>query len=297
MAKKEKFNIYQMVTDRIIEGLVKAKTNSGKIPWHKPWINGVPHQNFVSRKPYRGVNVLTTSLSGIGCPYWITFKQLTERGGELMKGAKAMPIVFWAVANKKKKQDETEAEKYYFLKYYKVFNISQVNGIEIPPRKDVPEFEAIQEADDIIKNYPGKLPVFVNGGNRAYYDRLNDKIGLPSLEQFKTSEGHAATKFHEIIHSTGHASRLNRKSLNSSTGRFFANEDYSVEELTAEIGGSILCAMVGIEDKIIDNATAYIAGWLEQLENDNRFVITAAQAAQKAVDYIIGRQYSIKKAH
>ncbi len=106
----------------------------------------------------------------------------------------------------------------------------------------------------------------------------NRFVGI--IEQFH------ATFFHELIHSTGHISRLGREEVVNLTG--FGSKPYCREELVAEMGASFLCSSAQIDyDRITENSAAYLAGWLKVLREDNRFIFKAAAEAQKAADYIL----------
>ncbi len=81
---------FEVITDRILAAL-----DEGTIPWHKPWTCGGIPRNLVTRKPYRGLNVFLTIMQGYASPYWLTFKQAREKGGQVRKGEKGTPIIYW----------------------------------------------------------------------------------------------------------------------------------------------------------------------------------------------------------
>ena len=128
-------------------------------------------------------------------------------------------------------------------------------------------------------------PLIEHMGNRAYYDPRHDAITLPKLTSFESAEEYYSTAFHELSHSTMHESRLDRK-VKDEVHRF-GNEDYSKEELVAEMGASFLCGHAGIENAVIENNAAYIQGWLKALKNDKSLLIHAAAQAQRSTDYIL----------
>ena len=172
------------------------------------------------------------------------------------------------------------------LRYYNVFNIDQCTGI---PKEKLPQIieqkiDPIEACEKIITEMP-KRPDIRHVEQRAYYNRLQDYVNLPRTETFKTSENYYATLFHEIVHSTGHSYRLNRRELLDSKG--FNSQDYAVEELTAEMGASYLKSYAGIPIEQLDNNAAYIQSWLERLKNYKRFIVHASNQAQKATDYIL----------
>lgn len=283
---KKKFDIYQMVTDNIIIALEK-----GIVPWNKPWNQSGLPMNLTTKKPYRGINPFLLSIQPFSSPYWLTFNQIRKiKNAQLIKGAKATPIVFWKFCESKEVDDTGKPKTFAMLKYYNVFNVEQTTGLEYP-NPDTLDFQPIIDCENITLKMKS-IPEIVFGGNRAFYDKEQDQIGLPKQEQFKSVENFYATKFHEIVHSTGHTNRLNRKELMNSDGVLFAGDDYSNEELVAELGASFLSALTGIGEKTIDNSAAYIKGWLLQLRNDKKLIVSASGKAQAAVDYIVGATFN-----
>lgn len=276
-----KFDIYEMVTSRIIDSLEK-----GNVPWARPWQKAGLPMNLTTKRTYRGVNVFLTAIQNFDSPYWLTFKQVKTRKGTVIKGSKATPIVFWSMHEKE--NTNGEMKKFGFWKYYNVFNLTQIEGIEYPKHEAIPDFVEIVDCETITDTMP-LAPEIVFGGDQAFYNREDDTVGLPNKKKFKGEPEYYSTKYHELVHSTGHTKRLNRRELMESKGILFAGTDYTNEELTAEIGASFLAAITGIGEKVIDNSSAYIAGWLKQLRNDKKFVMQAASKAQKAVDYILGK--------
>lgn len=273
--------VYDYVTERIIKQL-----EEGTIPWNKPWQGGDPI-NYVSRKPYRGVNRFLLPKGG----EYMTFNQAKKLGGKVKKGKSNM-IVFWKLVkykSTKKAVDVNEEEKdkneksvmtYPILRYYNVWHIDDIEGIETKLEKI--ENDPIESAEEIVKAYDEVK--IVNERGNAFYSPSKDFINVPDINKFPQVEEYYSTLFHEMIHSTGHKTRLNRFEPNEST--IFGSKTYSKEELVAELGASMLCGVAGIEDEIIDNSASYIDGWLKKLKNDNTLIISASSKAQKACDYI-----------
>lgn len=267
-------NIYSMVTDQIIERL-----ESGVIPWRKPWKNGGAAVNWKSQKAYRGINTLLLPPGE-----YATFNQIKESGGKVKKGEKSSIVVFWKWLEKE--NEEGEKEKIPFLKYYRVFEInSQVEGLE-SKRKEVEEYEhdPIENCEEIIKGYMNS-PSYSFKSGEAYYQPSMDHVNVPPMKDFPKLEEYYSTFFHEIIHSTGHKARLNRENVVNTA--YFGSEDYSKEELVAEIGSSMLCGQAGISNETIDNSASYIQSWLRVLKDDKTLVVKAAGQSQKAVDYVL----------
>lgn len=276
MSKK----VYEMVTDVIIE-----KLNEGTIPWNQPFVNGGA-VNWKTQKPYRGIN--TMLLSG---GEYATYKQVKEAGGKVKKGAKSSIVVFWKLLDVENEETGQE-EKVPLLRYYRVFKVGeQTEGIE--PKRKIERFEhdPIEEAETIIKNYMGKPSIsYKNEG--AYYQPYFDHVNIPPKSSFPQIHDFYSTLFHELIHSTGHKERLDREGVANFDK--FGSERYSKEELVAEIGASMICGIVGIENKTIDNSASYIQSWLTVLKNDKTLVVKASQQAQKASDFIQGIKYEKK---
>jgi antirestriction protein ArdC len=179
--------------------------------------------------------------------------------------------------------------EYSLLKTYLVWNIDQTAGI---PEKALPDNHQNETCEGIIRNMPDK-PAILSGESPCYIPS-RDVIRIPDISLFKDSASYFAVLYHEAIHSTGHTKRLNRLDMNHHT---FGSDQYSREELVAEIGASFLCNLTGIENKTtIENANAYLASWLKVLKNDKKMIVTAAASAQKAVDYIRGESHSGKES-
>jgi antirestriction protein ArdC len=281
MANNEK--IYNMVFDSIIERLEK-----GICPWRKPWVAGsdMP-RNLVSKKPYRGINVFTLGMQGYASPFWVSFKQAKALGGQVRKGEKASPVVFWKPLVISEVVDgEREEKRIFFLRYYNVFNVDQCEGISHKvPVVEVPDnFNPIANCEAIVSGMPN-APKIEHGGGRAFYRPPADMIGMPQTETFETPEGYYSTMFHEMAHSTGHKSRLNRDEVTKAV--CFGDSDYSLEELVAEMTSAMLCQYAGIGNEVIDNQAAYLQSWLKKLKDDRKMLVQAGGRAQKAFDYIL----------
>ena len=196
-------DVYKMVTDRII-----AELEKGKIPWEKPWTGTRSGAyNRITKKPYSLLNQILLGRDG----EWATFKQWTDLGGHIKKGEKSSFVTFWKMQTYTDiQEDGTEIEKIIpLLRYYNVFHISQVEGVE--PLKDVEliENQPITEAETILNNYWTREGITVEqeASNRAYYSPMRDLIHLPLLGQFQKVEEFYSTAFHESVHSTMKKSR------------------------------------------------------------------------------------------
>ena len=274
-------NVYEMITKRIIEQL-----ESGVIPWHKPWTgtkNGA--YNRVSMKPYSILNQMLLQHSG----EYATFKQWTEAGGHIRKGAKSEIVTFWKLQQvEEEEEDGTKVKKTIpLLRYYNVFHISQVDGVVPKEKLELQEHEPIEEAESIKRKYMERehLQIYERITDKAFYAPTLDYIEVPCKEQYEHIEEFYSTLFHEIVHSTGHRKRLNRQESGASAR--FGSATYSKEELTAEIGSAMILNRLGIEtEKTFKNSSAYVQNWLQVLRNDNKFIISASSKSEKAVKYI-----------
>lgn len=279
----EKFNVYQAVTDRIIKQL-----EQGNIPWNKPW-HGVMSGAFnrVSKKPYSLLNQMLLEHDG----EYATYKQWQDLGGQVRKGEKSEIVVFWKMLPVTETDSAgNKVEKTIpLLKYYNVFHISQIEGVEPLKTEELKPQEPITEAEKIKVEYMERENILINEivSDKAFYSPSQDYIQVPCKEQYKDIKEFYSTLFHEMIHSTGHKSRLGRLD-NSTKLASFGSTDYSKEELVAEIGSSFLMNHVGIEtEKTFTNSTAYIQSWLRVLKNDNKFIVSASSKAEKAMKYIL----------
>jgi antirestriction protein ArdC len=275
---------YEKITDQIIKAL-----ENGTVPWRKPWNGpgGLP-TSMSTGKPYRGVNImvlaLTSMVNGYDSNLWGTYNQIEKQGGQVRKGEKSTAITLW----KKAERINAEGEKVesFFMTTFNVFNAEQADGLILPTIEKI-EHNSIEEAEKIASAYLTDGPAFSTGGDRAFYSPLTDSIKVPEMGYFSTAEGYYSTLFHEITHSTGHSTRLDRDGVTE--GHRFGDADYSKEELVAELGAAFLCAESGIEpDAHLENTTAYIASWLKALKNDPKMVVEAAGKAQKAADLVLG---------
>lgn len=288
-------DVYQMVTDRII-----AIMEQGEIPWEQEWVNTVGTNLAFSHVSGKAYSVLNQMLLGIPGE-WLTFKQAEAEGGHVKKGVKSRPVVFYkpqVVPVKDKDgtvmmKDGKEVTKTIpILKYYAVFHTEDCDGIKRKylhtQEQMVRENSPIETCEQIMQEYLAKSGVKLTHyeQGRSYYSPAEDQIVLPHIWQFENAEAYYATAFHEMIHSTGASGRLNRL-----TNGGFGSEQYSKEELVAEIGAAILCHHAGIQSHRTEtNSAAYLQGWLKALKNDKRLIVSAAGKAEKAVEFILGKK-------
>ena len=276
-------NVYELITDRII-----AMMEAGTIPWHKPWkASTTMPRNLVSRKPYRGINVMLLLSFNYESPFWLTFHQVQQLGGHVRKGEKACPVVFWKQTTI---EDKTTGEKetLRLLRLYYVFNVAQCDGLKnIPTPAELPA-DTLTAPADIVAHMP-QCPPIKHGMTMAYYAPHEDFVGMPYAERFESADKYFSTLFHELVHSTGHTKRLDRASLKESSG--FGSDPYCREELVAELGSAFLCGHAGITERTLDSSAAYLQNWLAKLQADKMLIVQAAAQAQKAADFILGTKF------
>ena len=277
--------IEQTITDLVIKQL-----QEGKVPWRKPWVSNMP-VSLSTGKHYGGINLLLLSILGeqYASPYWVTYKEAVRRGGNVKKGEKGTPIIKWSPFTRVNAAgDDVES---FFLKQFYVFNIEQTENVPAPA-VPAPNFESVDDGiQAIIDAYATRPEIYHSNQDKAYYSPSKDSIHLPNRSQFNSGEEYAMTLAHEIIHSTGHPSRLHRFEVGDKTA-VFGDADYAKEELVADIGANMLLAQVGLEIDL-DNSASYIAGWLKALQNDPTLLMSACGKAQKAVDFIVGKQEAV----
>jgi len=283
-------DIYERVTERMIE-----KLETGTVPWRQPWKSGFGMPcNANTKRPYRGWNAVVTLFSGYGSQYWATYKGWTKLGGQVRKGEKGTLVIGWKSVERKVDEEKdgvtrTKTKKFLVGFGFTVFNEEQVDGATVPKRKTkAVEVDPIDEAQELLDAWidAGHSPIKL-GGNEAGWSPMFDTIVLPQLGAFDSAEHFYGAAYHEMAHATGDKSRLDRWE-NGVAVTDMRTESYSKEELVAELAASFVSATVGIQNAREETSAAYIAGWLERLRSDKKFLISAASKAQAAADFILG---------
>ena len=301
-------DVYQVVTDKIISLL-----EQGTIPWRKPWnsSSGIP-RNLITNKEYRGINLLLLSCQEYSSPYWLTYRQVISKKGNVRKGEKASPVIFYRISSPYKvtgtSGDAHESEPdlsnvaserragqkpAYILKCYHLFNLEQCEGVTAASTGISHQFTPNEKAERVVAGMISP-PEISYGGSIASYSPVNDKIRMPTGDTFENGEQYYSVLFHELSHSVGHHSRLARKEVMERNE--FGSQDYSAEELCAELSASMLCAVAGISNVTIELSAAYIESWLSAFRSDKRMLVVAAGKAQKAADYILNRKVEFEQA-
>ena len=282
---KERFDIHQHLTDRIIAA-IEAGAGQWQMPWHRGSGGRAP-VNITSGNKYRGVNVLglwvEAQVNGYGSHLWGTYRQWAEKGAVVRKGQKASYVVFYKeIEVDSAEGGEDERKSRLFARATPVFNADQVDGLnEAPVAAPVTE---LQDVDGIIARTGANI---VHGGSRACFIPKADEIHMPPRELFTGSatstatEAYYSTLLHELTHWTGLAHRCDR----DLSGRF-GTEAYAMEELVAELGAAFLCAELGIAVEPRADHAQYLAHWLKVLKADKRAIFTAASKAGEATAFV-----------
>lgn len=293
-----KQDIYEQVTDRIITQL-----EQGVVPWKSPYFSkvGFP-RNFASNRAYQGINVFLLGSLRFTSPYFLTFIQAKELGGHVRKGERGSLVVKYGTYTKHEDeapaQEDESGETRRFLKAYTVFHASQIEGIKFPQPESLPELsitEKTARAREIVAAMPN-APAIHEGNAVPCYRPKTDNVHMPERCFFDSEEAYYSTLFHELAHSTGHASRLARKSLLENKGIDSAGDTarkvYAEEELVAEMGASFLNAHAGIMEDELSNSAAYLQSWIDALKGKDAkgWIVRAASQAQKAANYILNIQ-------
>jgi antirestriction protein ArdC len=297
---KHKADMHQEITDAVVESLEAIREQYGKdhegFAWDKPWIdtaNGRPRN--IDGKPYRGINILLLLIQASKMGYtqniWGTLKAWNAKGGKIIKGSKSIKITFYREIKSEDKETGEET-KIRFLRTYSVFNIAQIEGVTI--QEDNQTLTNQVERDKLIDSFVSDTnAILKDGGNRAYYSPTNDFIGMPKLEQFKSTDGYYSTLLHELTHWTGAMKRCNRDLKNK-----FGSQAYAFEELVAELGSMFLCNkfnILGRDEEQMRNHITYLNNWIKILKDDKKAIFKASTLAQKAFDFLEGLQEEQKK--
>lgn len=287
-------DVYQIVTDQIID-----KLSQGIIPWKRGYSTQAA-TNYATGKQYRGINALLLGMAGYQQPYFLTYKQAQALGGHVRKGAKSEIATYYQLRGydpAKNKwfpvSDDTVipagSKKIPMLKYYRVFNIQDIDGIifKLEERPAITDDLLLQDLEIGYQPLRAIPDLQLKTNNPlACYDPLFDTIYMPALREFHKTSGYFKTLYHELIHATGHGNRLAREGITNLIA--YGSHRYSVEELVAELGSCFLMTLNGFDnEEQMFNSTAYIQSWLHALKNDKKMIVVAATEAQKAVDYIL----------
>lgn len=288
-----KTDLYMRVTNAIV-----ADLEAGVRSWTKPWsaehlAGRISRPLRATGEPYRGINVLLlwaeAVAKGYTAPTWITFGQALALGGHVRKGEHGATVVYANTFSRTETGDDGQdvERQVPFLKAYTVFNVEQVEGLPAHVHAVAePKRDAAHRIDHAEAFFTATGADIRHGGDRAFYAIHPDYVQMPPFACFADPEAYYATLAHESTHWTRHPTRLARDFGRKRWG----DAGYAREELVAEFGAAFLCADLGLALTPRTDHASYIASWLEVLKDDRRFVFTAAAHAQRAVDFLHGRQ-------
>lgn len=222
-------------------------------------------------------------------------RRANELGGAVKPGEKATTVVFWKRWKPNVPAEDQEvgvSREVPLLRYFKVFNAEQCDGLSLPElhiSEEYKEHERIERAELLVQHMPSP-PSIAEGGTTAWYRPSDDHVQIPELKRFESPDAYYSTLFHELGHASGHETRLNRSGVMGQIR--FGSGEYSKEELVAELTSAFCAATVSLDDRIIGSAASYIDGWLSVLKADPKAVVIAAAQAQRAADHIRGVEYA-----
>lgn len=299
---------------------VLANLDKGNLFWTQGWVAAGAPESAVTGKKYRGINNLYLSLVAMAENYgdnrWATFRQMEEKGwtfkkdeeGHTLGKGKSVSVEYYEMRDKETKRrfdrsvldgmtfDEQreymDKNVYWLRKFYRVFNCSLMDGV---PAKEMPMIDVndrIEKAEAILDYWNANESKIVYGGSQAFYRPSTDEVHLPEREKFKSTQSFYDTALHEIGHSTGHESRLNR---DLSGG--FGSQSYAMEELRAEIASIFMAQDLGIEpseDRLQNNA-AYIQSWKDEIKENPNALFTAIADADKIARYVSSKEQAYRQ--
>lgn len=270
-------NVYETISEIVIKSL-----ENGAKPWVKPWFGTAGAYNRVTKKTYSLLNQILLGKPG----EYATFKQWQALGGKIRRGEKSSFVVFWKLLEKEPDEDsESEKQVIPILRYYRVFHVEQVDGVKsLADNSAKTDLQPISDAENLFQSYLNREKICFTEGESASYSPVLDRIMLPQLNQFISSEEFYLSAFHEAVHSTGHESRLNRSLVSFSADR----KSYATEELVAEMGAYAIMHKLGIDtNDSSENSVAYLHDWAESIKADSHLIVNAASKAEKAVNFIM----------
>ena len=288
---------FKLAADAVIEAMRK-----NGLQWSKPWIASVTKAGdpmSIHGNAYQGINKLVLGIlqssGGYESNTWITAAQIKKLGGRICKGETGAPVFLYKVANKKFTNDAGEEESfaYKMVKHFYVWNVEQTT-LDLSDGLTDDERDAIKEdmqqswndhetAEILLQSIPAKIEH--RDGNEAFYSPVEDAITMPMREQFKGAREYYGTMFHELIHWTGHRTRLDRLKLTT-----FGTDTYAQEELVAELGAAMICVDCRIDHER-DEAhnmqhAAYLKSWMRMLKDKPTILLSAAAKAQAAANHL-----------
>lgn len=315
-AENDKANARDKMMETFVESLVK-RLQEIKLNWKQPWINpsALEPPSNIDGRPYGGMNTFFLMLErqekGYEMPLWMTYLQAEKMGVNVRKGEHGFPVFFYHQLIKDKdknvisedefhnlsKEEQEECTRRWNMTVYRVFNVSQTNMQEMKPEmwqkfsgkfNDATRFRNVGEdgyrnleLDYMLDKGLWLCPIETKISPDAYYSISKDTIVVPEMKQFVDNESFYSTLLHEMAHSTGAESRLDRLKPQK-----FGSEEYAREELVAELTSVVVGASLGVSRTVKEESVAYLQSWLDSLKKDPSFIRTIVADVKKAADTI-----------
>ena len=277
----QKIDIATVVTQRILHSIETGEFSKFTQSWST---RQASHPvNFLTGKPYSGVNVWLLGMTEFSRPEWLTYKQATELGGQVRKGESATLACFYAPMVSSKEDENGNRKSYSLLRHFNLFNVEQVDGLTLPDLPELPKPSGSEMAVFLRTRCTDLGVGLRHSGDSAYYERIADRVTMPSTA-FVSDAAYSSVLAHELIHATGAPHRLARKK-----GEKFGDNDYAFEELVAELGSAFLCTQFGISNHYGTQHESYLAGWLKVLGSDKNAFFKASRQADKAFQLLLGK--------
>lgn len=297
-SKTKRFDLYQTVTDQIIEAIETSQADGFQLPWHRAGVGVFMPKNATTGQAYQGINIVSlwasAEIQRFTTGLWATYKQWQSIGAQVRKGETSTVGVFYKRIKVEASGDVDDADDAnpddqmrWIAKSFRVFNADQVDGYQPEELPETSEVERIEQAEAFARRTGATI---CHGGGRAYYQPVDDRIQMPDEVRFRATEtssateGYYGTLFHELTHWSGHESRCGR----DLSGRF-GDDAYAMEELVAELGAAFLCAELAITPQPRDDHAGYIQHWMNVMKADKKAIFTAAARANEAVSYLADR--------
>jgi antirestriction protein ArdC len=295
-------DVREVITERIIAMLEKGG-NVFRERWTRAASRGIP-RNGKSGEPYHGANVLLLWDAAIEQGYasnvWLTYKQAASLGAQVRRGERAVLCAHFErrsvrgdAGDEPAELHEGEAAKseaqaprrgFLLCTPFWLFNVAQIDGLpsEVIDLTTESPLSPRGPIEGALRLLGGCNATIRHGFERAMYLPDLDEIRLPWPKRFTSAEAYCATALHELVHHSGHPSRLNRQ-----FGQRFGDAAYAFEELVAELGSAFVMGHCGLVDATIEGHAAYLDSWLKVLRNDRTAIFTAARHAGAAFEYIL----------
>lgn len=273
--------------EQIITDYILANFKNNTLPWRQPWTDGIRHSFQMPKRNnaeyYKGINVLTLTVACLKkdylSPYWMTYNQCADVGGNIRKGEKGVSILYLSQLEVASDRQDEDTKFVPMLKKYTVFNIEQAENL---PDDYVNHRMSVEQPTHEIHDYIAATGAkILPGSNLAAYHPSFDVIRLPNQSEFDDDATYAGVVAHELIHWTAREDRANRPH------DYDDPEERAMEELVAEIGSIMLCARLGVTSDIDGHQIPYISHWIREMENNPRYILKAAADAEKAVSWIM----------